>query len=309
MPLNRETFYAYIRRAPFGGRLLQAQVDGMDAILDFWESEFFWWVQEDDEPDVRHLAYALATEYHETSGKMQPVEENLFYSSAERIRAVWPSRFKTAADAAPYVKSPEKLANKVYGKRNDLGNNQAGDGWRYRGRGGPQVTGRGQYRKLGNLLGVDLVNAPERMLEMDISVKALILGMYHGTYTGKKLSDYFAGTKEEPKEARRIINGTDKAGLVEDYYFNFLGALKAAEKEDQPADVTPEEAQPDKPDLKRDVTTIGAALASSGAAVSVGSALLEKINNPYALGALAFVIIGLVAVFIGRYGLAKREGV
>lgn len=300
--LNRKTFFSYVRRAPFSGRLTQSQVDGMNAVLDYWEATR-------PNGDIRHLAYCMATDYHETNGKMQPVSENLNYTTAKQIKKTWPKRFKSEAEAASYVRQPEKLANKVYGNRNDLGNDYPGDGWLYRGRGAVQVTGKRQYIQLGILLGIDLVAAPELALDPQISVRALIEGMEHGIYTGLKLSDYFGPGKEEPKEARRIINGTDKAGLVEDYYFNFYGALKAAQLPEEPADVSTEEATPDKPNLARDITTIGAVIASGGTAASIGSDLLEKINNPYALGALAIVIIGLIVVFVGRYGIAKREGV
>lgn len=65
--MNRTTFFAYARRAPFGGRLTQSQVDGLSKILDEWMARGL--------SDVRWLAYILATTFHETAGKMQPVRE------------------------------------------------------------------------------------------------------------------------------------------------------------------------------------------------------------------------------------------
>ena len=65
--MNRTTFFAYARRAPFGGRLTQSQVDGLSKILDVWMARGL--------SDVRWLAYILATTFHETAGKMQPVRE------------------------------------------------------------------------------------------------------------------------------------------------------------------------------------------------------------------------------------------
>jgi len=65
--MNRQKFYEYVRRAPFGGRLTPAQKDGLDRILDRWDEEGY--------DDDRWLAYMLATVFHETAATMQPVEE------------------------------------------------------------------------------------------------------------------------------------------------------------------------------------------------------------------------------------------
>lgn len=65
--MNRTTFFAYARRAPFGGKLSQAQVDGLNQVLDEWERR--------ELRDDRWLAYMLATTFHETAATMQPVRE------------------------------------------------------------------------------------------------------------------------------------------------------------------------------------------------------------------------------------------
>jgi putative chitinase len=70
-------------------------------------------------------------------------EESLYYTHAERLVAVWPSRFRNTMVAGPFLKNPEKLANYVYGKR--MGNINAGDGFLFRGRGPLQTTGRDSY--------------------------------------------------------------------------------------------------------------------------------------------------------------------
>lgn len=67
LPIDRKIFFAYVRRAPFGGRILQKQIDGMTAILDEWEHRQL--------TDDRKLAYMLATTMHETAGTMQPIRE------------------------------------------------------------------------------------------------------------------------------------------------------------------------------------------------------------------------------------------
>ena len=95
-----------------------------------------------DTPDIFHEFIAnLAHESQEFNRR----EENLKYSSAKRLMTIWPSRFASEADAQQYVYNPEKLANKVYGGRVDLGNVQQGDGWLFRGGGYIQTTGRRNY--------------------------------------------------------------------------------------------------------------------------------------------------------------------
>ncbi len=90
------------------------------------------------------LAHFLAQILHE-SGALTLQQENLNYS-APRLPVVWPSRFKPRGplDGAAYANNPERLANEVYGGR--MGNTQPGDGFKYRGRGLMQLTGRDSYR-------------------------------------------------------------------------------------------------------------------------------------------------------------------
>ena len=109
--------------------------------------------------DKKEVAMFLAQIGHE-SGQLGSVAENLNYS-AKRLREVWPSRFPTAAIAAKYEKNPEALANKVYADRMGNGNEASGDGWKYRGRGFIQLTGKSNYIGFANWLGVSLEDAVE----------------------------------------------------------------------------------------------------------------------------------------------------
>lgn len=79
------------------------------------------------------------------SGGLRVTEENLRYS-VKRLQVVWPSRFKSDRDAAPFANNPSALANRVYGGRMGNGPEESGDGWRYRGRGLKQLTGKANYR-------------------------------------------------------------------------------------------------------------------------------------------------------------------
>jgi len=104
------------------------------------------------------LAHFLAQCCHETNG-LRILRESLHYTSAERIAAVWPKRFPTPASAAPFVRNPSALAEKVYGGR--MGNVSPGDGWRYIGRGLLQLTGREAYRLIGDRISVNLEANPD----------------------------------------------------------------------------------------------------------------------------------------------------
>ena len=96
------------------------------------------------------------------SGRMTVLEEHLGYRSAALVKAAWPTRFRTVASAEPYVNEPQRLADRVYGDRFD---NQHGDGWRYRGRGLAQITGRSNYREMGEKLGIPLEQHPQLALD------------------------------------------------------------------------------------------------------------------------------------------------
>lgn len=81
----------------------------------------------------------------EESGEFSRYEENLNYSTAERIHEIWPNRFTTIEVARPFIHNPKALAEKVYGMRKDLGNVINGDGYAFRGSGAIQLTGRNAF--------------------------------------------------------------------------------------------------------------------------------------------------------------------
>jgi putative chitinase len=104
------------------------------------------------------VAHVMAQISHEC-GAGHDVVENLNYT-AGRMMQVWPSRFPTMAMAAPYAGNPRALANKVYNGR--MGNAPGSDdGWKFRGRGAAQTTGREGYARLAKATGLDLVNHPD----------------------------------------------------------------------------------------------------------------------------------------------------
>lgn len=134
----------------------------------------------------------LAQMIHESQG-LTHFEESLYYSTPERIAQVWPSRFSVAS-ARPYARNPQALANVVYANRMGNGNAASGDGWKYRGRGGLQATGKAMFQQISTLLKYDFVANPDALadpkwvLPGSLAVaKILKLGLIH---------DFVADTKK-----------------------------------------------------------------------------------------------------------------
>jgi putative chitinase len=224
MRLDKKKFFESLRRRDsgvFGTSLTQRQVDGVEAILHHGSHLPQSW-----------LAYALATAYGETGRRMQPITEDMNYSAARIPRVFGPHRLK-GYTATQLAGKPELLANVVYSDRLGNGSIASGDGWRYRGHGLVQLTGKDNFRKLGKLIGVDLVAEPERALDLDIAARALIIGIEDGLYTGKKAADFLPSmglaTLKEMKAARRIINDTFEALKYARYAMAFQEALEYGE--------------------------------------------------------------------------------
>lgn len=112
----------------------------------------------------RRAAHFLAQIGHESAG-LTRIEERLDYSAA-RLLEVWPSRFD-AASARAYARQPERIANRVYALRMGNGDEASGDGWRYRGRSPIQLTGRGNYRQIGEQTGLPLLEHPDLALQVE----------------------------------------------------------------------------------------------------------------------------------------------
>jgi putative chitinase len=121
-----------------------------------------------DGPSSEHL---LAQVLHETGG-LKHLTEGMRYSP-ERLMAVWPSRFPTVerARAAAALGEPG-LAELVYGGRLGNGPQGSGDGWRYRGRGAIQLTGKANYQAYASASGVDVVRHPELLSEPEVAADA-----------------------------------------------------------------------------------------------------------------------------------------
>ena len=117
----------------------------------------------------RRVAHFIAQVGHE-SLSLSRTEEGLSYS-LPRLLEVFGKRIPAGA-AQQYVRQPEKLANLVYAGRNGNGNVASGDGYRYRGRGPMQHTGRGNYRRVGELIDAPLEEQPTLLLEVEVGALA-----------------------------------------------------------------------------------------------------------------------------------------
>lgn len=165
-------------------------------------------------------AYVLATAHHETGGTIKPISENLNYS-AQGLRKTFPKYF-SAQSASAYARQPQKIANKAYANRMGNGPEASGDGWKYRGRGYVQITGKDNYARYG------IADNPDVALEAAVAIRILVDGMKFGRFTGRKLSDFITLQTSDFVGARTIINGEDKADKIADYAKDFDALLKGA---------------------------------------------------------------------------------
>ena len=107
----------------------------------------------------RRIAAFLGQISVEAGPALTETAENLNYTHALRIMAVWPSRFPTLDSAQPFVNNPEGLANCVYANRMGNGPPESGDGWRFRGLGLIQITGRIEYEAFAQAVGREVDDA------------------------------------------------------------------------------------------------------------------------------------------------------
>lgn len=121
----------------------------------------------------RETGFFLGHVAVETAG-LTRLEENLMYTTTARLRAVWPSRFKSDASAKPYVRNPVALANLVYGGR--MGNEDNGtadnDGWDKRGSGLLQTTGADNFAQVEKVTGLPVTSQPDLLRTMPAALEA-----------------------------------------------------------------------------------------------------------------------------------------
>lgn len=143
------------------------------------------------------LAHFFAQLEHESN--LKPISENLNYS-AVGLMTTFKKYFPDIKIAKEYERSPAKIANRVYANRMGNGPESSGDGWKYRGRGFIQITGKDNYILLSKDTRIDYLNNPDLLLnESDSMISAL---WYWNRIKANDLAD-----KGDIKEITRRING------------------------------------------------------------------------------------------------------
>ena len=190
---NKKSFYDFIRDELFKGSLSTKQFQGIEAT--------FKGCIDNKICDLRWVAYMMATMYHETAKTMQPIEEygkGKGYDYGKKLKR----------SRKPYV-TPDNI---------------------YYGRGLVQLTWFENYQYMGKLLGLPLLEHPELLLTMEVSIKVMMEGMTKGKssfgdFTGVSLENYFNDSKTDWVNARKIINGLDAAEMIAGYAQKFYKGL------------------------------------------------------------------------------------
>lgn len=198
--MDKAVFFDVCRKGIMGPTLTNNEVQGSEAILSAMQGVPRSW-----------CAYALATAWHETAHTMQPIRE-----------MGGPAYFFRMYD---YEGQRRSLAVKN-------GNINPGDGMKYYGRGYVQLTWRSNYARAGAKIGQPLEAKPDLALKPDVAAAIMRRGMVEGWFTGKAFKDFLpsAGNANRPQftNARKIINGLDKAALIAGYALEFQAALEQA---------------------------------------------------------------------------------
>jgi putative chitinase len=191
--MNLTKLFTTLRSLDTNGKLEQRQVDSVNAIVQACSCA--------NVTDPRHVAYILATAWHES--RLKPIEEIGKGAGRDYGKKLKMSRL-------PYTK-PDKI---------------------YYGRGFVQLTWYENYQLMGRLIGVDLLNRPELALSIDHAAEIIVEGMTKGAssfgdFTGKCVEMYFNDKVNDPINARKVVNGLDKAELIAGYYSKILTALNS----------------------------------------------------------------------------------
>lgn len=197
--VDMQRFFSIVRSL-FSGSMSQAQVDGINLILG---------VCRDEELSRQATAYCLATSFHETGRRMQPVREGFASTDKGAVKAV--TRLYQKGRISTNYALPDP---------------QTGES--YFGRGHVQLTWKTNYRKMGEELGYDLVRHPHLALVPNISAHILVRGMKKGLFTGVSLDDVSEPLTSEPDftNDRKVVNGYDRAEKIAQYADVFYDALE-----------------------------------------------------------------------------------
>jgi putative chitinase len=163
------------------------------------------------------LAHFLAQCGHE-SGGFRVTQENLNYS-AKGLMGIFKKYFPTQQLAEAYQRQPQKIANKVYASRMDNGSEASGDGFKFRGRGYIQLTGRANYTAFGKAINEDIANNPDVVSGKYALLSAAWFWSKNGLNT---LADGGASDQVVTSITKRVNGGTiglpDRIKHFKEYY-------------------------------------------------------------------------------------------
>jgi putative chitinase len=163
------------------------------------------------------LAHFLAQCGHE-SGGFRATQENLNYS-AKGLNGIFRKYFPTEAAAAAYARQPQKIASKVYGNRMGNGNEASGEGYKFRGRGYIQLTGKENYTAFGKSIGEDILSNPDVVSSKYALLSAAWFFSKNGLH---KIADSGASDAVVTQITKRVNGGTiglaDRIKHFKEYY-------------------------------------------------------------------------------------------
>lgn len=160
----------------------------------------------------------LAQAGHESAGFTQMIEKLSYSASA--LMSTWPKRFPSIESTEGFSRQPEKLANKVYADRMGNGPESSGDGWRFRGRGLIQLTGRTSYQACAKSLGVNLDVFPQYLETIPGAVASA------GWYWDARMLNQCSDEKDIITCTRRINGGLNGLADRQDIYTRAYAAIK-----------------------------------------------------------------------------------
>ncbi len=152
----------------------------------------------------RRAAHLIGQCAHE-SLRFTRVSESLFYTTAERVLAVFPRHFTGLSHAAQFLRNSEKMANHVYANRIGNGRPESGDGFRFRGRGYLQLTGRANYLAFSDRIGLNLIANPD--LAAEPGTAWLIAASYLASRSRAGRTALQWADDDNVEMVTRIING------------------------------------------------------------------------------------------------------
>jgi len=164
------------------------------------EQSLLWIIkrlESDTRIDYTHIAsYMLATVKHECANTYLPIKE--------RGGRIYLSKYAYTTEI---------------GK--SLGNTKPGDDLKYPGQGFVMITGRGNYDRMGKRIKLNLIDNPQLVLVPQYAYEIMVVGMIEGLFTGRKIGKYINTDIIDLLNARRVINGLDRAELIKQYAEKF----------------------------------------------------------------------------------------